>query len=144
MSFVRSTLMLTHEAVFTMLQAAVAKAEEIGQPQCIVIVDVSCLTLAEFRMTDAKPLSLKSARAKAMTAASIGAATLIIPEAVKPLIAAATEGSVTGLPGGLPIRIDGHLLGGIGVGSGSGDQDITVAKAALDAIHAESDETVGS
>ena len=137
MSFVRSTLMLTDQATLAMLQTAIAKAEEIGQPQCIVIVDRSCVTLVEFRMAGAKPLSLKSARAKAMTAASINAETLAVPDVVKPLIAAATEGTVTGLPGGLPIRMSGELVGGIGVGSGSGDQDITVAQAALDAIGAD-------
>ena len=52
-------------------------------------------------------------------------------------IAAATDGAVTGLRGGLPIRIGGVLLGGIGVGSGSGEQDETVARAALSAIGAD-------
>lgn len=120
-----------------MLRAATATAEEIGQPQCIAIVDASGETLAELRMTGAKFLSLRSARAKARTAASIGAPSDAIPEPVRPAIAAATDGAVTGLGGGLPIRLDGVLLGGIGVGSGSPDQDLTVARAALAAIGAE-------
>ena len=128
---------LTHEGVMMMLKAAVAKAEEIGQPQCIVIVDASGELLAELRMTGAKFLSRKSARAKALTAASVGAPSTAIPEAVRPAIGAATDGCVTGLPGGLPIKVDGHLVGGIGVGSGSGDQDIAVAMAALAAIGAD-------
>ena len=33
--------------------------------------------------------------------------------------------------GGLPIIIDGHVVGGIGVGSGTGEQDRIVAAAAL-------------
>ncbi|MEM6823654.1 MAG: heme-binding protein [Pseudomonadota bacterium] len=127
---------LTHSGVLSMLSAAVAEAERIGQPQCIVIVDASAVTLGELRMTGAKVLSMKSARAKAMTAASTGAETALIPEAVRPLIGLATDGRVTGLPGGLPIRKDGTLLGGIGVGSGTGDQDIAVAIAALQAIGA--------
>ena len=43
---------------------------------------------------------------------------------------------VTGLPGGLPIIVAGVVLGGIGVGSGTGTQDIEVAQAALNAIGA--------
>ena len=117
-----------------MLRAAAAKAEEIGQPQCIVIVDASGEMLGQLRMTGAKFLSLKSARAKARTAASTGNETAAIPEAVGPAIAAATAGEVTRLPGGLPIYHDQALLGGIGVGSGSPDQDISVAMAALDAV----------
>ena len=128
---------LTHKAALAMLAAAVEKAEAMGQPQCIVIVDASGGTLAELRMTGAKFLSLKSARAKALTSASTGGRTDAIPEAVRPAIAAATRGAVTGLPGGLPIRVESELLGGIGVGSGTGAQDIEVAEAALAAIGAE-------
>ncbi|MEL7182523.1 MAG: heme-binding protein [Pseudomonadota bacterium] len=136
-AWTKATQTLTHAASLEMLRAATATAEEIGQPQCIAIVDASGETLAELRMTGAKFLSLRSARAKARTAASIGAPSDAIPEPVRPAIAAATDGAVTGLGGGLPIRLDGVLLGGIGVGSGSPDQDLTVARAALAAIGAE-------
>ena len=133
----QSSRVLTHHAVMTMLTAAVSSAEAMGQPQCIVIVDASGEPLGELRMTGAKYLSRLSARAKARTAASIGAPSDAIPEPVRPHIAAATQGAVTGLGGGLPIRIDGALIGGIGVGSGSPDQDIEVARAALASIGAE-------
>lgn len=89
-------------------------------------------------MDGAKVLSLKSARAKARTTASIRAPSGRIPEPVLPLIAAATEGIVTGLPGGLPICFDGECIGGIGFGSGTGDRDLEVAAAALAAIGADS------
>ncbi len=127
---------LTHKATMAMLEAAIQKAEAIGQPQCIVIVDASGELLAEIRMSGAKFLSRKSARTKALTSASTGVPSADIPEAVRPAIAAATEGSITGLPGGLPIYLEGDLLGGIGVGSGTGEQDIAVAHAALTAIGA--------
>lgn len=128
---------LTHHAVMQMLQAAIAKAEEIGQPQCIVITDASGEPLGEIRMTGARFLSRKSALAKARTAASIGGPTATVPEAMRAPLAAATGGGVTGLPGGLAIRKDGDLLGGIGVGSGTGEQDVAVAAAALAAIGAD-------
>ncbi len=130
------SLVLTHRAVMTMLKAAVAKAEAIGQPQCIVIVDASGVTLGQLRMTGAKFLSLKSAEAKARTAASIRAPSDAIPETVGPAIAAATGNDVTRLGGGLPIFVDGICVGGIGVGSGTPEQDKDVADAALSAIDA--------
>ena len=133
--FTRATTRLTHDGALAMLEAAVAEAEAIGQPQCIVIVDASGETLAELRMTGAKFLSRKSAKAKARTAASIGAPSGNIPEEVGPAIAAATEGDVTRLQGGFPIVVDGELIGGIGVGSGSPEQDCQVAKAALAVLH---------
>ncbi len=137
MSRTAITSVLTHSGALAMLTAAVPAAEAMGQPQCIVIVDASGEVLAELRMTGAKFLSRKSARAKAVTAASTGRASAAVPEAVRQSIAAATQGAMTGLPGGLPIRLAGILLGGIGVGSGTGDQDIAVALAALAAIGAE-------
>lgn len=128
---IEDTKRLTHRAVLAMLDAATTKAEELGQPQCIVIVDASGETLAQLRMTGAKFLSLKTARSKARTAASIGAPSDAIPEAVRPALAAATQGDVTGLGGGLPIVFCGAVLGGVGVGSGSPEQDKDVAQAAL-------------
>ena len=133
----QTSLNLTHQASLSMLQAAVNKAEEINQPQCIVIVDASGELLAEIRMTGAKFLSRKSAMSKALTAASIRAPSSNIPEAVRPAIGAATGGNVTGLGGGLPIIKDGICVGGIGVGSGSAEQDIEVAIAALNAVGAD-------
>jgi uncharacterized protein GlcG (DUF336 family) len=137
MDFFVETLQLSHRAVMEMLQAGIAAAEASGQPQCIVIVDASGELLGEIRMTGAKFLSRRSALAKARTAASTGGPSANIPEHVRTLIGMATQGGVTGLPGGLPIKRDGRLVGGIGVGSGSGDQDIAVAQAMLSAISAD-------
>ncbi|WP_299706532.1 heme-binding protein [uncultured Tateyamaria sp.] len=134
---VENSLVLTHGAVLTMLQAAVSRAEEMGQPQCIVIVDASGVALGQIRMSGAKFLSLKSAETKARTAASIRAASDAIPEQVGLYIAAATDNAVTRLGGGLPIYIDGTCIGGIGVGSGTPEQDKDVAGAALAAIGAK-------
>ena len=135
--YIMESRVLTHAAVLEMLRAAVASAEAMGQPQCISIVDASGVPLGEIRMTGAKHLSRLSARAKARTASSIGAPSDAIPEAFRPAIAAATQGQVTGLGGGLPIRLQGALVGGIGVGSGTAEQDKAVARAALAAIGAE-------
>jgi len=131
------TKQLSHDAAIRMAQKAAAKATEIGQPQCIAIVDASGDTIITLRMTGAKFLSQKSALTKARTAASNNAPSAAIPADFQPKIAAATQNNVTGLPGGLPIRHDGKLIGGIGIGSGSGDQDLACANAALAEIGAE-------
>ncbi|MCC8932784.1 GlcG/HbpS family heme-binding protein [Rhizobium sp. 'Codium 1'] len=136
-SFFEPSALLTDKGVLVMLQAAIDTASRIGQPQCIVIVDQSGVVLGSFRMKGARFLSLKSALAKARTAASINAPSTAIPEHARVLISGATQGEVTGLKGGLPIRFGGVLVGGVGIGSGSGDQDEEVARAALDAIGAD-------
>jgi uncharacterized protein GlcG (DUF336 family) len=137
MDFVQKTAKLSDAGVLAMLTAAIEAADLSRQPQCIVIVDASGVVLGAFRMSGARYLSLKSATAKARTAASIGASSDSVPDAARGAIAAATGGDMTGLRGGLPIHIGGVLLGGIGVGSGSGEQDEAVARAALIAIGAE-------
>ena len=137
MSYALDTKALSHQGALTMLAAGAAEAESIGQPQCIVIVDASGELIAELKMTGAKYLSRKSARAKARTAASINGPSANIPEGFGELLTAATQNEVTRLPGGLPIRMDGVLVGGIGVGSGSGEQDLAVAMAALRSVGAD-------
>ncbi len=139
MSYTKSATTLTHEATMVMLAAAIAKAEEIGQPQNVVIVDASGVELGKIRMSGAKFLSLKSAHAKAVTSASIRVPSTSIPDPMRGAISTATEGNMTHLPGGLPIILDGECVGAVGVGSGSGEQDVIVATAALAAIGAKID-----
>ncbi|MEM9523810.1 MAG: heme-binding protein [Pseudomonadota bacterium] len=130
--YVEHTLGLTHMAVMEMLRGAIAKADEIGRPQCIAIVDAGGVVLGQLRMSGAKFLSLKSAMTKARTAASLGAETGTIPRDVGLFISAATGGEVTCLVGGLPIVFSNRVLGGVGVGSGSPEEDRLVALAALE------------
>ncbi len=136
MQITHPTERLSDFALLAMLRAAAETATAMGQPQCIVIVDASAVDSAVLRMAGSRVLSMRSARAKAQTAASTGKPSDAIPQEVRLAIAAATDGAVTGLRGGLPIWRGGALLGGIGVGSGSGDQDVVVALAALAAIGA--------
>jgi uncharacterized protein GlcG (DUF336 family) len=135
--FHRPATALTHKGVMAALQAAIARAEEMGVPQDIVIVDASGETLAKFRMDGAKFTSLHTATSKAITAASINAPTGNMPAEFGTAAGLASAGRVTHLKGGLPIRFGGLLAGAIGVGSGTGDQDVEVGRAALAAIGAD-------
>ena len=127
-------LRLTNEGAMKILDAAMAKAAEMGVPQCISVVDAGGHLLAFSRMDGAFVLSIDSSLMKAMTAASYGEPTGHIPEGVDLKLAIATQGKRVNLPGGLPIIVDGHLVGGIGVGSGAGHEDLEVADAGLAAI----------
>lgn len=128
------SLRLTNDGAIKMLQAAMAKAAEMGVPQCISIVDTGGHLLAFSRMDGAFVLSIDSSMVKAMTAASYGEPTGHLPEGVDIKLAIATGGKRVNLPGGLPIIVDGHVLGAIGVGSGAGHEDLEVANAAIAVI----------
>ncbi len=134
MTHVADSRRLTHAGALAILVAAVKKAEEMKVPQCIAIVDAGGNLLAFVRMDGAKFLSTDSATKKAITAASGGKLTGNANPESEVKMALATDGKVTNLKGGLPIVVDGFLVGGIGVGSGTGDQDVECAQAGIDAL----------
>ena len=129
-----ASLKLTIEGAMKLLNAAMAKAREMNVPECIAIVDAGGQLLAFARMDGAFALSFDTALMKAMTAASYGIPTGDIAAGIDIKLAIATQGKRINLPGGLPIIVDGHVIGGIGIGSGTGEQDKDVAKAALAAL----------
>lgn len=128
-------LKLTYEGANKVLAAAVAKANAMGVPQCIVVTDDGGHMLAFARMDGAKVLSIDSATMKAKTAASSRVPTGGIPDAVlEGRLVAATQGKLTNLKGGFPIVVDGKVIGAIGVSGGSGTQDHAVAEAGAKAF----------
>lgn len=128
---------LTHAGALALIDAAIAKAAAMGQPQCIAVVDDGCNLVAFVRMDGAKVLSFESALHKAMTAASARVPTGAMEAGLAARLAAATGGKVTNLLGGLPIVVEAEVIGAIGVGSGTGEQDVMVGNAALAACGAK-------
>jgi glc operon protein GlcG len=125
---------LTLAGAQKLLDAAIAKAREMKVPECICIVDAGGQLLAMARMDGAFALSIDTALRKAQTAASYGVPTGGIAAGIDLKLAIATEGRRINLPGGLPVIVDGHVVGAIGVGSGTGEEDREVAAAALGVI----------
>lgn len=127
-------LRLTHAGATKMLEAAVRKAVEMNKPQCISVVDEGGNLLAFTRMDGAKVLSIESSMRKAATAASSRGPTGGIRGELEFRLAHATSGRLVNLKGGLPVIVDGITIGGIGVGSQTGEEDLEVAKAGVAAI----------
>lgn len=128
------SLKLTSNGAMKILHAAIEKATAMGVPQCISIVDPGGHLLAFCRMDGAFVLSNDSSLKKAKTAAIYGGVTGGMDDAIAIKLALATDGNRINLPGGVPIIVDGHVIGGIGVGSGTGAQDLEVAKAGIAAL----------
>lgn len=133
----RTALKLTHEGALKVLNGALAKANELGVPQNITIVDEGGNLLAYVRMDGAKLLSRETSLSKAITAASHRQPSSRLKPADELKLSLAAGQRLTNLEGGLPIIIDGHVVGAIGVGSGTGAQDVEVGRAGLAAIGAE-------
>lgn len=138
---------LTLQAAQTASNAAIAKANQIQVPENIAIVDTSARLLHFQRMPGAKYASIDIAINKAFTAASFGLPTHVYGEQAKPGmplfgIHNSNEGRFMIVGGGLPIEIDGQVVGAIGCSTGTPDEDETVAKAGVDAV-LESAKTAG-
>jgi uncharacterized protein GlcG (DUF336 family) len=128
---------VTAELAAKMVEAAVAKARAIGVPQVVAILDESGLLKAFCRMDGAPLISIEVAQNKAYTAL-LGAPSQDFFNRIKenPALLAGVPHipRIVTFGGGLPIRIDGVVAGGIGVSGGSVEQDIECAQAAIDAI----------
>jgi glc operon protein GlcG len=135
--YTHETIALTHKGALELLQAGIAKAMEMGVPQCIVVTDASGEVIASVRMDGARFLSLRTALAKARTSASSNLVTGALGNEAAMAASISSQGQMTVLKGGIPVRFAGKLAGGIGVGSGTGEQDQEVARAALAAIGAD-------
>lgn len=125
---------LTLAGGLKVLHAAIAEAERIGRPMCIAVVDAGGNLLAFARMDGSKALSVISSTNKARTAALSGEPTGGAHADVEIQIALASENKWTNLIGGLPIRVAGAVVGAVAAGSGTGQQDLAVARAGAAAI----------
>ena len=137
----RQALKLNWEGTNRILQTAVQKVRDLGIPMSIAVVDEGGHLLGFARTDNGKPHNIRIALAKARAAASNRLPTGKISSTGQPLndhmaialpLAAGTDMFVT-FTGGVPIMVDGHCVGGVGVSGGTGEQDAEVARAGISA-----------
>jgi len=122
-------------AIKTMVAAAEAKASELNVHVTICIVDESGNLLFLEKGDGATLNTIQFAQKKARHAAFYGSPSKDGADAVK-------NGNVAALAfpnffpnqGGLPIRVDGELLGGIAASGAKSEIDEQIAQAGLDAL----------
>lgn len=141
----RNQAKLTLAGARKLIAAAEAKAAESGYKMNIAVVDDGGHLLAFSRMDDARPASVATAITKATTAATYRTPTGPLPGNSSGVssgpdvllnlslqnAAAASGGKITTLLGGIPVVVDGQVVGAVGIGGGSGEQDAEVARAAV-------------
>ncbi len=120
-----------------LIDGAKKKAQEIGVPMCIAIADESGNLIAFDRMDGGKVTSITIAQDKAFTAAAARKATheynkACIPGNLVFGIHTALGGRLCVVGGGLPVTVDGEVVGGIGLSSGTPQQDMQCAHAGVD------------
>ncbi|APW59626.1 heme-binding protein [Paludisphaera borealis] len=140
----RNQVKLTLEGARAIVEAAERQAAAMNLKSNIAVVDDGGHLLSFDRMNGARPASGYTAITKAVTAATFRQPTGPIPAGAAnpdPILnigmqnaATASGGKITTLRGGEPVIIDGQVIGGVGVGGGTGEQDAEVARAGIDAF----------
>ena len=126
---------LTQDQARAALDAALAKAAEIGSPSSIAIVDAGRNLLAFARMENALLASIEISQNKAFTARSMNMKTGDLgplTQPGQPLYGIETSHSrpIITFGGGQPLVVDGEVVGAVGVAGGMVPQDEEVAAAA--------------
>jgi uncharacterized protein GlcG (DUF336 family) len=122
-----------------MLAGAEKKALQIGVPMCVAVTDESGNLIAFTRMNGGKVTSIPISIDKAFTAAAARRPTHVYNELCRPGnptfgIHITNEGHFSIIGGGLPVTVDGEVVGGIGASSGTPAEDIAVSQAGIDAL----------
>jgi uncharacterized protein GlcG (DUF336 family) len=125
----------------TVIEAAGAKAQKIGVPMNIAVVDAGANLVAFVRMDGAWLGSIEIAINKAYTARAFDMTTKELSRISQPGqpafgIAASTDHHIAIFPGGVPLKADGQIIGAVGVSGGKPDQDNAVAEAGAEAFPA--------
>ena len=132
---------LTLDDAQTIIAAAARRADELGQPVNIAVVDDGGNLVAHVRQDSAWIGSIDIAINKAWTARAFDAETRTLGTNSQPAqqffgIHATNGGRVTIFAGGIPLKPDGVVIGGVGVSGGSGEQDQAIAEAGVAALSA--------
>jgi uncharacterized protein GlcG (DUF336 family) len=130
---------MTLSAAQAVVDAARAKAEEIGVPMNIAVVDEGNNLTVFARMDGAWLGSIDIAQNKAYTARSFDMSTKDLAPLCQPNeplfgISASNQGRLIIFAGGIPLQSGDRIVGAIGVSGGSVEQDHEVAEAGVAAF----------
>ena len=136
-----TTVKLTEEGAMTILRGALDRAQSLGLPASVAVVDDGGYLLAFGRSEEAELYSVAISQAKARSAALTR-----FPSGKKSpsgterddhhaiaITLAAGPGSFVTIPGGFPIMVNGRCVGAVGA-SGASKNDIDIARAGIAAF----------
>jgi uncharacterized protein GlcG (DUF336 family) len=140
---VKQSLKLEVAEARRMVQAALAKAAEIGVLETACVVDDGGYPLVLERMDGARVTGPQIAWNKAFTAAGHKRSTHLfntppngpaLPGNEAFGIQWSFDGKFAIFVGGFPVVVDGQVVGGVGLSGGTGEQDTACGLAALQAL----------
>jgi glc operon protein GlcG len=120
---------LTLDLAEQALRAAQGRARELGTPMTVAVVDEGGRLVLCARADGTGFFTPETARAKAVAAAAFRRSTTELADlaakgsAFWKTVPVILEGQALPTPGGTPIVRSGRIIGGIGCGGGTGEQD---------------------
>ncbi|HHY72353.1 MAG TPA: heme-binding protein [Bacillus bacterium] len=129
---------IPNELAKQMIEAAENKAKEMGIAVNITIVDDGGNLVCFSRMDNAPLLSVGISQNKAYTAIAFGKPTgdwyPMIKDEPALLTGIVHTPNLVIFGGGFPIKVDGKMIGGIGVSGGSAEEDEKCCEAAIKVV----------
>ena len=118
----------------TVLQAAKESAQQRNAPSAIAVVDPAGDLLAFQRMDGVRPASAELAIEKARTAARLQRPTAEIEDSINQGRTAFVTAGIAALRGGVPIRVNGKVVGAVGVAGLNKETDAATANSSAAAL----------
>jgi glc operon protein GlcG len=129
-----NVMVLDQAGAQTVLQAASEIAQQRNAPSAIAVVDPAGDLLAFRRMDGVRPASADLAIEKARTAARLRRPTAEIEDNINQGRTAFVTAGIAALRGGMPIRVNGEVVGAVGVAGLSKETDTAIADTAAAAL----------
>jgi glc operon protein GlcG len=129
-----SVMVLDQAGAQTVLQAAKESAQHRNAPSAIAVVDPAGDLLAFQRMDGVRPASADLAIQKARTAARLQRPTAEIEDNINQGRTAFVTANIMALTGGMPVRVNGRVVGAVGVAGLSKETDTEIASTAATAL----------
>ena len=127
---------LSNDEAKILAKGAIEKSNAMGIPMCIAVCDEAGHLIDFDRMDGGKISSISIAIDKAFTGAVARKGTHVYNQLCQPGqptfgIHITNGGHFSIIGGGLPISVEGEIIGGIGISSGTAVEDQEVAEAAV-------------
>ena len=129
-----SVMVLDQAGAQAVLQAAKESAQQRNAPSAIAVVDPAGDLLAFQRMDGVRPASADLAIQKARTAARLQRPTAEIEDNINEGRTAFVTAGIMALSGGMPVRVNGEVVGAVGVAGLSKEIDPEIARTAAAAF----------
>lgn len=128
---------ITTDAASIALTTAVAEGHKLGIAITAAVVGPTTNLIGLLSADGATPHSVFTCQRKAVTSSSTKRPSGWMPPGLAVELPMASNGMLTNVAGGVPLKINGVLIGGLGIAGGSVEQDALIATAVLTALGAD-------